>query len=128
VNPAFERHTGIPDAEGRRMRDVVPDHEEHWFKHYGDIALTGEPQRFEAPASQLGDRWYDLNAFRVGEPEQRRVAIVFTDITQRRRDAAKLRDREERLRRLNEQLEARVRERTSDAADVDAGDCSGPDR
>ena len=114
VNPAFERHTGIADAQGRRMREIAPDHEEHWFKHYGDIALTGEPQRFEAPAKHLGDRWYDLNAFRVGEPTQRHVAIVFSDITQRQRDAATLRDSEERLRRLNEQLEERVRERTAE--------------
>lgn len=102
VNPAFERHTGIADAQGRRMREIAPDHEEHWFRNYGDVALTGQAKRFEAPAKQLGDRWYDLNAFRVGKPEQRRVAIVFSDITQRQRDAAALRESEERLRQFGE--------------------------
>jgi len=43
VNPAFERQTGIENATGRRMREIAPLHEEHWFEIYGHIALTGEP-------------------------------------------------------------------------------------
>lgn len=48
VNPAFERHTGIPDAAGRRMRDIVPEHEEHWFRAYGEVALSGQAKRLQA--------------------------------------------------------------------------------
>jgi PAS domain-containing protein len=29
VNPAFERQTGLHDAQGKLMRDLAPDHEEH---------------------------------------------------------------------------------------------------
>ena len=32
VNPSFERQTGLVDAVGRRMRDLAPLHEEHWFR------------------------------------------------------------------------------------------------
>src|SRR5262245_9990101 len=49
VNPAFERQTGIDNAVGRRMREIAPLHEEHWFELYGRVALTGEPMRFEKP-------------------------------------------------------------------------------
>jgi len=35
VNPAFERHTGLHDAAGKRMRELEPRHEEHWFETYG---------------------------------------------------------------------------------------------
>jgi PAS domain S-box-containing protein len=101
VNPTFERHTGIVNAKGRSMREIAPDHEQHWFDRYGEVALTGRGQRFEATAKALGDRYYEVNAFRVGEPEDRRVAIVFSDITQRRKDIAALREAEERARRLN---------------------------
>jgi PAS domain S-box-containing protein len=90
VNPAFERHTGIADAKGRLMREIAPEHEQHWFDAYGEVALTGRARRFQAPAAALGNRFYDLNAFPVGDPSRRRVAIVFTDITQRQRDAAAL--------------------------------------
>ena len=92
TNPAFERHTGLRDAVGRRMRELEPRHEGHWFETYGRVALTGLPERFQNAAEHLGGRFYDVYAFRVGAPEERRVAILFTDIT-RRREAE-----EERLR------------------------------
>src|SRR5215204_6249367 len=84
VNPAFEDQTGLAGAVGRRMRELAPSHEEHWFRIYGDVALTGVPVRFEQEAAALG-RWFDVFAFRVGEPQQRRVAILFRDISARRR-------------------------------------------
>src|SRR5829696_9090031 len=92
VNPAFERHTGLHGAAGKRMRELEPRHEEHWFEIYGRIARTGEPERFQNAARYLDDRFYDVYAFRIGAPDERKVAILFTDIT-RRREAE-----EERLR------------------------------
>jgi PAS domain S-box-containing protein len=84
VNPAFERHTGLHDAAGKRMREIEPRHEEHWFETYGRIALTGEPERFQNTAEYLDDRFYDVYAFRIGAPEERKVAILFTNIASRR--------------------------------------------
>jgi PAS domain S-box-containing protein len=83
VNPAFEGQTGIANAVGRRIRDIAPSHEAHWFEVYGRVAETGESVRFQAEAKALA-RFYDVNAFRVGVPEQRRVAVLFKDITQRK--------------------------------------------
>jgi PAS domain S-box-containing protein len=83
VNPVFERQTGIKNAKGRLMRQIAPDHEQHWFDIFGRIALTGETLRFENPAAALR-RYYDVCAFRVGAPELRRVGIVFNDITGRK--------------------------------------------
>src|SRR6267154_672181 len=93
ISPSFERQTGIQNARGRRMREISPRHEEHWFEIYGRIALTGEPVRFENQAAQL-QRWYDVFAFRVGEPVDRRVAILFNEITERKQAEAKLRQSE----------------------------------
>ncbi len=84
ISPSFERQTGIKNAAGRRMREIAPQHEEHWFEIYGSVALTGEPMRFENEAKQLG-RWYDVYAFRVEDPKRRRVGIIFNDITERKR-------------------------------------------
>src|ERR1041385_6535726 len=98
INPAFRKHTGLDDALGKRMRELAPEHEEHWFEMYGRIALTGQPARFQQQAAAL-NRWYDVYAFRVGRPEQRRVGILFNDISKQRETEAALRRSEERLRR-----------------------------
>ncbi|MCG7362762.1 PAS domain S-box protein [Roseomonas sp. ACRSG] len=103
VNPAFERQTGLVEAAGRWMRDLAPDHEQHWFDIYGRVALTGEPVRFENAAAALG-RWYDVHAFRIGEPEERRVALLFNDISDRRRVELELQKSEAHWRGLFEQL------------------------
>ena len=99
INPSFERQTGIKNAAGRRMREIAPQHEEHWFEIYGRIVLTGEPMRFENEAKQLG-RWYDVFAFRVEDPKRRRVGILFNDITERKRAEAEARDSERRYREV----------------------------
>jgi PAS domain S-box-containing protein len=97
VNPAFEKHTGLRDAKGKLMRELARDHEQHWFDIYGRIALTGESARFENRAEAL-HRWYEVYAFRVGAAKDRRVGIVFSDITKRK-------EREEEMRQAKELAE-----------------------
>ncbi|MCX4241881.1 ATP-binding protein [Paraliomyxa miuraensis] len=96
VNPAFERHTGLVDAADKRMRQLAPGHEEHWFETYGRIVLTGEPRRFESRAAEL-QRWYDVYAWRHGPPRGRQVAILFADITERKETELALAEANERL-------------------------------
>ena len=83
INPSFEKQTGLIDAQGKRMRELAPKHEEYWFEIYGKIAITGKPARFVNRAEQL-HRWYDVYAFRFGQPKKRQVAILFNDITGRK--------------------------------------------
>ncbi len=99
ANAAFENQTGLHDAVGKRMRDLAPEHEEHWFEIYGRIALTGEAQHFMNEAKAL-NRVYDVHAYRVGEPEQRRVAIVFNDFSDYKRAQDALRASEAQFRNL----------------------------
>lgn len=84
VNSVFEEQTGIRDPLGRTMREIAPEHEQHWFDTYGRIALTGESLRFEHRAEALG-RFYDVYAFRIGDPKDAQVAILFKDIAERKR-------------------------------------------
>lgn len=105
LNPAFERFTGLYQAAGRTALELVPNLEAHWIETYGKIALTGEPVRFEQGSAAMG-RWFDVYAFRVGEPTSHRVAILFKDISENKAAA-------EQLQHLNATLEQRVHERTA---------------
>ena len=96
INPAFEKQTGLLNAQGKLMRDLAPNHEAHWFELYGNVALTGEPVHFENEAKALG-RYYDVRAYRVGGAESRKVAILFNDITEQKKAEVKLQAQLERL-------------------------------
>ena len=95
VNPAFERQSGLVNAVGRTIREMVPDIEHAYIETYGRVARTGEPIRFESQARAL-HRWFDAFAFRIGEPQAHRVALLFTDITERKRAEAMLREADAR--------------------------------
>ena len=103
INAAFESQTGLHEAEGKLMRELAPDHEAHWFEIYGKIALTGEPAHFLNEAKAL-NRYYDVYAYRVGEPEKRQVAIVFNDISGPKRAEQAMRESEEEFRVLAHNL------------------------
>ena len=101
MNPAFEKLTGLHDAKGRLMRDLAPDNEQDWYERYGKVAMTGESVRFEGETKALG-RYFDVCAYRIGEPEDRKVAILFNDITERKRAEEALRESAVRLNRSQE--------------------------
>ena len=84
VNPAFEKHNGLTNATGRTIREMVPDIEPKWAEIYGRVATTGESLRFEESSPTLDGRVFDLYAFRVGEPDGRKVAVLFINITGRK--------------------------------------------
>lgn len=89
MNTMFERHTGLVNAIGKTAREMVPALDRFWFDIYGRVALTGEAVRFESEAAAMG-RWFDVYATRLGGPGSRKVALLFSDITARKRSEEKL--------------------------------------
>jgi PAS domain S-box-containing protein len=105
VNPAMERLTGLTNALGKTARELVPNLEEFWFETYGKVALTGQAARFENKSAPM-NRWFDVHASRIGDATSRRVAIVFNNITERKRaelEREEMLEREQVLRREAEQ-------------------------
>ena len=96
VNPAFETLTGLSakDIEGKTVKEAIPGIEQFWIDEYGEVALTGISKKFENFSEPL-DRYYEVYAFR---PAENQVAVIFTDITKRKKD-------EEAIRLANERLE-----------------------
>jgi two-component system CheB/CheR fusion protein len=83
VNPSFERLTGLrrADVVGRTMREILPDEDPQWIDTYGRVALTGEAVHFDNYAPMLG-KHYEVFAYR---PAPRQFAVLFMDITERKR-------------------------------------------
>ncbi|MCY1643708.1 PAS domain-containing protein [Methylorubrum sp. SL192] len=84
ANRAYAQHAGIENVAGKRLREIVGEEAEGWLALYGDVLRTGRPIRFQRELVATG-RYLELAAFRIEPPSRRQVAVLFQDITARRR-------------------------------------------
>ncbi len=90
VNPSFIKQSGLKEALGKRMSEFAPDLDEEWFEIYGKVVTTGQSIRFVKEAKEVDERWFDVYAFRLGGAEDKKVAILFTDTSQRKHEEIQL--------------------------------------
>lgn len=89
VNEAFEKHTGMKNAAGKKVSEFVPHLEQHWLDALTQVYKTGKPLRSEDYTADL-NRWITYQYLRIGGPDSRFIAAVFNDITERKnREAEK---------------------------------------
>ncbi|MBN8726327.1 MAG: PAS domain-containing protein [Xanthomonadales bacterium] len=94
VNPAFERLAGLPAAgiRGRTLRDILPGIEDWWIDSIARIVQGGEAERIEHEVATRG-RYYEAH---VNPGPGDRFAVLFEDISERRRAVQQRRERERR--------------------------------
>jgi len=90
VNPAFEKLVGKTKEQlvDKRVKDIFGIVEDYWLEVYGKVAKTGEPAHFENYGAEL-DKWYEIYAWKANDKQ---LAIIFTDVTERKKaeDALRL--------------------------------------
>ena len=103
-NPAFVKQSGLENAIGKTIRSIVPDHDQHWFDLYEQVLQSGEPVRYENEAVAM-KRWFEVFAARLGGPGSRKLQVLFSDISERKRS-------EQQLRQLADNLSEMDRRKT----------------
>jgi PAS domain S-box-containing protein len=105
ANPAFERQSGIANPEGKRASELAPGLEQYWNDLYAQVIHIGESIRTQERSDAL-DRWFDVLVSRVGDAAMRQVAIVFTDISERKQAEAILQQTSDELERQVRKFDA----------------------
>lgn len=95
LNGVFEKQTGLHGAAGKTHSELGLKTEPHWFEKYGKVARTGVATRFES-YHQSTQRWYNVFVSPVDGDGRDCVALLFNDVTKRRRSEQALRENEAR--------------------------------
>jgi PAS domain S-box-containing protein len=133
TNRVFEQQTGLSDVVGKTVHDVVPSLEPLSVETLAEVARTGESVRFEDYV-QGTDRWFSVYVSKVGGESSHQVAMVFDNITDRKRreadlaflaqiaeDSSRLASEEAIMQSIGERLATHLRLDGFTFADVDEG-------
>ena len=101
VNQPFEEQSGLVNVIGKSILELFPEFDPIPIAMYGQVAITGEPIRFEYEVKEL-NRFLDIYAFRINSSENNKIAVLFTNVSARKQAEKALKDSEYRFRVLFE--------------------------
>ncbi len=100
INPAFEILTGWKSDEiiSKSLLEVLPVFEVNTLELLEKVVLTGIPAQFESFSAMLS-RHYEIKAYK---PFGDQLAVIFSDVTEKKIAAEKLRESESKLKTITQ--------------------------
>ena len=90
ANPALKAQSGVTVNVGKdTIRGLLSTEAQSWIDVFDEILRTGEPVRGERGLLTQG-RVLDLYSFLLQDETRRRIGVIFTDVTDRKRAEAEL--------------------------------------
>ena len=98
VSPATEKLIGKSKEQiiGKRRKELFGNVNDEFLEKFDNVVKTGKPDHFESYGARLSKN-YDVYAWKVG---QNQVAVILTDITEKKEAADALKASEENYRLL----------------------------
>lgn len=97
VNPAFEKITGLKNAKGKYVSELIPGLKKtnpDLFEKYARVALSGAPEHFEIYIHNM-DMWFNISVY---SPKNEHFIVIFENITERKNSEIALRQKDELIR------------------------------
>ena len=107
VNAAFEAQTGLKNAVGKRVSEVVPgirQSDPELFEALGRVSLSGKPERLEIYLNVM-QQWFWMSVY---SPENGYFVVVFDVVTERKRAEEDLRKSKDLLLSVVENAPVRI--------------------
>lgn len=95
VNPMYEKTVGVKatDVVGKTLLEAYPQTETAWLETMHSTVLSGTPFSIENYAREV-DKWIEITVY---VPEKGQLAMIATDVTDRKRVEKELRESEDRF-------------------------------
>lgn len=89
ANESYEKLVGMKRKEiiGKTALEVAPAMDKQWILKYGQVAMTGQPVRFEFYDQFVG-KYFEVVAY---SPRFKQFAVIITDVTERKQAEQEIR-------------------------------------